>query len=192
MKKLVLIGAGGHCKSCIDVILQTQEYEIVAILGKKEELNKKILNYDINGTDDDFKKYIDLDCEFLITIGQIKNVEPRKNVFEALNKLNAKFATVVSPQAYVSEFSSIDQGSIVMHHAIVNAEAKIAKNCIINTKALIEHEVIIGSHCHISTAAIINGNVHIKQESFIGSNATIVHGKVIEKYSFIKAGTLVK
>ena len=38
MQKLILLGGGGHCKSCIDVIEQESKYTIEGILDKKELL----------------------------------------------------------------------------------------------------------------------------------------------------------
>ena len=41
-KKLILIGAGGHCNSCIDVIEQENKYRIVGLIDKKKKFIKKI------------------------------------------------------------------------------------------------------------------------------------------------------
>jgi len=192
MKKIVLLGAGGHCKSCIDVILASKQFEIVAILGKNSELNRPILNFKVNGNDGDIAKYLVKDCSFLITVGQIKSNATRLKLYNKLIDLKASFATVISPLAYVSDFAQIGQGSIVMHHAIINADAKIGQNCIINSKALIEHDASISDHCHISTAAVVNGEVKVGQNSFVGSHATTKQGIEIPQSSFIKAGALVK
>ena len=35
MKKILIIGAGGHAKSCIDIIESSTKYKINYILGKK-------------------------------------------------------------------------------------------------------------------------------------------------------------
>ena len=32
MKKIILIGAGGHCASCIDVIENEKKYEIIGLI----------------------------------------------------------------------------------------------------------------------------------------------------------------
>ena len=47
-KKIILIGAGGHAKSCIDLIETSTSFKISHVLGLKKELNKNILNYQIN------------------------------------------------------------------------------------------------------------------------------------------------
>lgn len=192
MNKLVLIGGGGHCKSCIDVIEIENKFEIVGILDIKEKVGQKVLGYEIIGDDEDIEKYSKEGYFFLITLGQIKTPDLRVKIFETLKSMNAKIATVISPLAYVSKHAEIAEGTIIMHHALVNADSKIGQNCIINSKALIEHDTVIENHCHISTGAIVNGNVSISEKSFVGSNSTIVHGAKVTENSFIKAGSLVK
>ena len=44
MKKIVLFGAGGHAKSCIDVIEQEKKFKIIYLV---DNLKKKINNYNI-------------------------------------------------------------------------------------------------------------------------------------------------
>ena len=36
MKKIILLGGGGHCKSCIDVIENENKYKIIGIIDKKK------------------------------------------------------------------------------------------------------------------------------------------------------------
>ena len=43
MKKIILIGAGGHCKSCIDVIEEEKKFEIVGIIDNFRK-KSRILN----------------------------------------------------------------------------------------------------------------------------------------------------
>lgn len=95
--KLILVGGGGHCKSCIDVIEEEGHYEIVGILDIPSKKGSQILGYEIIGNDDDYEKFHQQGCTFLITVGQIKTATLRKNIFEKLIKINANFATIVAP-----------------------------------------------------------------------------------------------
>lgn len=192
MKKLILIGGGGHCKSCIDVIEQEGKYEIVGILDKVEFIGQKVLGYEIIGSDDDMQKYVDQGFTFLLTIGQIKTPSVRKKLFDRLQAYQAKIATIISPHAYVSKHSTIGKGTIIMHDALVNADVSVGINCIINSKALIEHDVCIEDFCHISTAAIINGGVMVKEGTFFGSNAVSKEYAKSNINDFIKAGSIFK
>ena len=189
-EKIVLLGGGGHCHSVIDVIEHGNKYEIQGIVDKKELIGSKILGYEVIACDDDLKEIYKTCQNAIITVGQIESNHIRVKLFNKLKTIGFNLPVIISSLAYASKHSFIDEGTVVMHHSLINANAKIGKNCIINTKALIEHDVVIESHCHISTSAVINGGVIIKQGTFFGSNAT--SKQYIECEGFIKAGGLVK
>ena len=190
-KNIVLVGGGGHCISVIDIIESGNEYNILGILDSNVSENN-ILGYKVLGGDNLIPKLVNESTYFLITVGQIKSYSIRKNIAQTLIENNAKLATVISSLAYVSKHAYIEQGTIIMNHAVVNAKSKIGKNCIINTKSNIEHGVSIGEFCHIATCAVINGNSVVGKGSFIGSNATISNGIIIKENSIISAGKFIK
>lgn len=191
MEPLILLGGGGHCKSCIDVIEQEGSYRIEGVLDKPEKLGQIVLGYEIIGSDDDLPEMIRKYKNVLICIGQIKSPNSRIELFKKTRELGANLPIIVSPLAHVSEYAKISSGTIIMHHAVVNADAKIGENCIINTKALVEHDAAIGDHCHIATNAVVNGGATISYGAFVGSNATIREGVEIGMNSVIGAGKVV-
>ena len=186
---MILIGGGGHCKSCIDVIEQSGAFQIAGIVDVPEKLHQKILGYEIIATDSELPDLVKEYGCFFITIGQIKSPDRRVKLFESLKSLGVKFPVIVSPLAYISKHAEVGEGTIVMHHALINAGAKIGSNCIINTKALIEHDAIIGNHCHIATGAIINGGVKVGGGTFFGSNAVSKEYIEIGEHTVIGCGT---
>ena len=192
MKKIILIGGGGHCKSVIDVIEQEAQFDIAGIVDKPELLGSTIFGYPVIGNDSDLESLAKKYQNALITIGQIKSSSLRIKLYDLAIKAQFLLPYIVSPNAYVSKHSKIGSGTVVMHNAIVNANASIGNNCIINSKALIEHDCFISDHCHISTNTIINGGVKIGSRCFIGSNVTTKNNITISENSFIKAGSLVK
>jgi sugar O-acyltransferase (sialic acid O-acetyltransferase NeuD family) len=187
-EKIILIGGGGHCKACIDVIEQAGVFQIAGIVDMTEKMHQKIFGYEIIATDSNLpdlpKKY----SHFLITLGQVKSPDRRIELFETLKSLGAYFPTILSPHAYISKHAQIGEGTIVMHHALINAGAKIGNNCIINNKALIEHDAIIGNHCHIATGAVINGGVRVGSGTFFGSNSVTKEFIDIGRNSIIGCG----
>lgn len=190
-KNIVLIGGGGHCKSCIEVIESTGQYNIIGVLDLPTELGKKVLEYEVIGNDDDYLKFKNKDYSFLITAGQIKSAKLRKRIFEKLTEIDAELETVIASTATVSKYAKIGKGSIIMHHSVINAGAKIGENCIVNSKALIEHDVRIGNNTHISTNAIVNGDCKVGNESFVGSSSCISNGIAIGNNIVIGAGSVV-
>jgi sugar O-acyltransferase (sialic acid O-acetyltransferase NeuD family) len=169
MDKILLIGAGGHARSCIDVLEEENQFEIAGLIEKGESISNESLGYPVIGTDDDLKVLRQQYKNALITVGQIKIPKIRIKLYQLLKELDFTLPVIVSSQAYVSKHAQIGEGSIIMHGVIINANAKIGNNCIINNRALIEHDAIIGNHSHIATGAIVNGGVSVGSESFIGS-----------------------
>lgn len=188
-KSLILIGGGGHCRACIDVIESENRYSIAGILDQQENVGESVSGYKVLGTDSDIKKHAEQGCFFLITLGHIGNASLRKKLYQRVLNHHGLLATIISPRAYIAKSSSIACGTIVMHDALVNTNSSIGENCIINSKALIEHDCSVLSHCHISTSAVLNGGVTVGQGTFFGSNAVCKQGVNIKENSFIKANS---
>ena len=189
MRSLILVGGGGHCKSVIEVA-ESAGYTILGILDRQEEVGKKVLGYDVIGTDYEMIKYVDL-AYFIVTVGQIKSPDLRIKLYRMIERAGGHLATIVAPTAQVSKYANIGKGSIIMHHALVNAEANVGKGCIINTASVIEHDANIGDFCHISTGVIVNGGAKVGDESFVGSQTVINHRVSIGRRAIIGAGSAV-
>jgi sugar O-acyltransferase (sialic acid O-acetyltransferase NeuD family) len=190
-EQIILIGGGGHCKSCIDVIEQGQKFEIVGILDLSEKYGQKILGYKIIGNDEDIPKFAKQGFSFLISIGQIAYPKLRIKLFKIIKDNGGNLPVIISPYAYISRHSRIGKGVIIMHNAIINANVVIGENCIINNKALIEHDVEIESNVHISTNTTINGECKIGENCLIGSSSILNHTIKIASNTIIGSGAVV-
>jgi len=192
MEDIVLVGGGGHCKSCIDVIEQEGRFKIVGIVDILEKVGQDILGYAIIGCDEQLPIFARQYKNFLITVGQIESAALRMKLYKTIKSLDGNLPVIVSPRAYVSVHARILEGTIVMHNAIVNAAVRVGCNCILNTGCLLEHDAVIGSHCHISTQAVVNGMATVGDRSFVGSNATVVNNIKLAEDSFVRARSLAR
>ena len=129
--KLILVGGGGHCKSCIDVIEAEGKFAIIGIVDIPRKRGEKILGYEVIANDQELPALMEKYSNFLITMGQIKSPRARIKLYTQIKQLGGTFPIVVSPRAYVSRHALLGEGTIVMHDAIVNTSADIGKNCII-------------------------------------------------------------
>lgn len=188
MKKIILVGAGGHAASCIDVIRLEKKFKIVGLVDNKKNVGESFMGLKILGNDKDLQKLKKLANYAFVSVGQVSVNSIRKKIYLKLVRLGFKIPKILSPLSYISKSATIEDGSIVHHGVIVNALSKIGKNCIINSKSLIEHGVKIGDHSHVATCCVINGNTEIGAESFLGSNSVIRNNIKIKKKSFIKMG----
>ncbi|WP_416305786.1 NeuD/PglB/VioB family sugar acetyltransferase [Neptunicella sp. SCSIO 80796] len=186
--QVVLLGGGGHCKACIDVI-ESEGAKIAGFLAPHASDN--IGDYCRLGDDSWLNNPDAALYSYLLAFGQTQISPARETLFIQLKDKQLKLHTSISPQALVSPKANVLSGSIIMHKAVVNAYAQIGENCIVNTSSVIEHDVILGSHTIISPGAILNGNVTIGGGSIVGSGAIVLPGINIAPNTIIGAGAVV-
>lgn len=170
---ILLCGAGGHARACIDVIERQAQFSVAALVGNADEVGQKVFGYAVIGTDTQLDSWVGTIPHALVAVGQIKSAVIRMRVYQRLKECGYRLPTIVSPGAYVSPHAVVGEGTIVMHGAIVNAGAVVGRNCIINSHALVEHDTVIGDHCHVSTSAALNSGVRVGTGTFIGSNSAV-------------------
>jgi sugar O-acyltransferase (sialic acid O-acetyltransferase NeuD family) len=185
---ILLLGAGGHARACVDVIEQQGLFKIAGFIGLPEQVGERVLDYPVLGIDADLPRLRREHPNALVTVGQIKSAEGRMRLFELALNSGFRLPVVVSPRAHVSRHASVGEGTIVMHGAVVNAAASVGRNCIINSLSLVEHDSVVEDHCHISTAAAINSGVHVCRGTFLGSNACVRQGVRIGERCLIGMG----
>lgn len=185
---ILLLGAGGHARACIDVLEREGSFAVAGLVGLREEAGTTVLGYPVLGSDEDLPGLLAKYRHALVTVGQIKTPELRIRLFELLRRNDCVTPVVVSPGAYVSRHAQVGVGTIVMHGAVVNAGAVVGRNCIINSQSLVEHDAVIGDHCHIATGAAINSGVRVGPATFIGSNSAVRQSIRIGEHSLIGMG----
>lgn len=183
--ELLLLGAGGHAESCIDVIETEGRFIVAGLLGTPSEVGRQVLGYPVVGTDAQLAEWVQRVPNVMVTVGQIRSAGVRRRLFEAARAAGGVLPSIVSPRAHVSRHATLGAGTIVMHGAIVNAGATVGENCIINSQALIEHGTSVADDCHISTGARLNSSVHVCVGAFVGS------GAVVRQLARIGAGAVV-
>lgn len=189
--EILLLGGGGHCHACVDVIQAEGRFAIAGIVERDgADFSATVMGYPVLGTDAQLPELRKRYAHALVTLGQIRNPAPRIHLFEQLQDLGFSLPVICSPRAYCAPSARVGNGTILMHEALVNANAWVGENCILNSKALVEHDVVVGAHCHISTAAVLNGGVTVGERSFVGSNAVCVQGIALPEGTFVKAMSL--
>lgn len=187
---LILIGGGGHCHAAIDVIEKQGKFQIKGVLDP--QIEGDVMGYPILGRDDLIPDLVSKGLtNFLITVGQINNSKLRRNLFHIVKKHGGQLPVIISPSSEISRGVKLGDGTLVMHHCVINVNSILGDNNIINTGAIIEHDCKLGSHNHLSTKSIINGNVKLCDESFLGSGSTVSEQVNICSDVVIGAGSLV-
>ena len=117
-QEIILLGAGGHCKSCIEVILGISKYSIFGIIDKDGSSTKHIFGQDVIGTDKDLESLLLRCSDALVTVGQIKSPEIRISLFELAKSLGFNFPVIRSQHSYISKSAQIGEGTILLNHSL--------------------------------------------------------------------------
>jgi len=104
---ILLIGGGGHCKSCIDVIEQEGKYQIAGIVDMPEKRGQLVLGHSVIGCDEDLPNLLKSYPNVLITLGQIKSPVRRMKLFNDLQEMGAQFPVIQSPLAFISPHAKV-------------------------------------------------------------------------------------
>lgn len=189
MKKIIIIGNGGHSKVVRDIINQIKEYKIIAILDEMFDslaYENELYTGPVSRIHDIYNK-----CEQSLVVIAIGNNRIRKEIVDKLKLPDHAYATLLHPSVILGSNVTIGQGTVVMPGSIINAAAIISEHCIINTSVVIEHDAFIEPFVHLSPKVGVAGNVRIREGSHIGIGANIIPNITIEEWCTIGAGSTV-
>jgi sugar O-acyltransferase (sialic acid O-acetyltransferase NeuD family) len=188
-KRIVIIGAGGHAKVVIDILLQRiklgDNLEIIGILDDCYDEKNAIKLFDISVIGKVDKSLKLKNCEYIIAIG---SNDVRKIIS---TKYDLKYYIAIHPKAIIAEEVKIEEGTVVMAGAIINSYSHIGKHVIINTGSIIEHDCIIKDYVHISPNTTLAGGVSIGNKTWIGMGSNVIQGVKIEENVIVGAGSVV-
>ena len=181
-KKIMIIGGGGHAKVIIDCIRAAGD-KPEGILDDRITPGTTVLGVPVLGRTDRWKEYAQHD--FVIAIGH-NGVRAR-----IAESMQVNWYCPVHPQAVVSEYAVLGQGTVVMPGAVVNAGARVGAHCIVNTGSVVEHDCELGDYVHISPKAALGGTVTVGMGSHIGIGAAVRNNISVCGSCVIGAGTVV-
>ncbi len=175
MDKLLIIGGGGHSTVVIDTALATKKFTKISFVDDDEDrVFEKKLNFAeyLGNCENALKPYIVNDYKnVFIALG---NNQSRYYWYQKLLNLQYEFPTLLHPRAIVSEFSTVEMGSIILANAVIQANTKIGKFSIINTSANVDHDCNIGDFSHMAPGVNIAGGVSIGKNCFVGTGASLI------------------
>lgn len=191
-QKLVLIGGGGHCKSVLDSLNNSDIYSDIVITDEFVQKDSVVCGCRVVGSDEVLAELFQNGfTNAAITVGSIKSSIVRHNIYEKIRKMGFCFPVIADLSAIISKDSQLGLGAFLGKKVIVNAETTIGDFAIVNTGAIIEHECNIGKFSHVAVGATICGGCNIGDNVFVGANATVIQGVKIGMNSIIGAGSIV-
>ena len=190
MKKVIVLGAGGHAKAMLGV-LESMKAEIHGLIDIKVPKWTTLLAHYVLG-DESLLNNDQANSYYLaLGIGNRRSTPVRKNIFDKFKAIGFEFITAIHSSSIVHYSVNLAEGSQVMAGVIIQPMTHVGENTILNTGSIIEHDCHIGAHCHIASGAMLGGGVKIGENSFVGSGAIIMPEVVIGSRVTIGSGSVV-
>jgi len=187
MKKLLIIGSGGHGRVVADCAQQLGQYNQIDFLDDcfcdRQDNNQ----WWVIGLVKDFPQFIDK-VDFIVAYS---NNRIRKQIIDQLKHAQANIASLIHPSAIVSPNAFIGKGVVIFANAVINIGANISDGCIINTSATVDHDCVLNECVNISPGVRIGGGVHIGQLSWLGIGSAIVDSITLADNTQVGAGAVV-
>jgi sugar O-acyltransferase (sialic acid O-acetyltransferase NeuD family) len=193
MKKVLIVGAGGHAQVVADILMcdadsiSTLKVTPVGYLDDNLQiLDHKYLGIPVVGS---LQKISIIEHDYVVVA--IGNNQRRKQIFDQLVSANENLLTVIHPSAIIAPSATIGIGTMICAGAIINPCVTIGNNVIINTGSTIDHHNHIANHVHIAPGVNLGGTVTIEEGAFIGIGASIIPQQHIGEWSTIGAGATI-
>jgi UDP-perosamine 4-acetyltransferase len=185
---VILLGAGGHAKVCIEVFRAQGLLDPVGCIDPNAQADH-VLGVSVYPDETSLPLFLAKGVRWgFVAIGQNAL---RAKLGADVRALGFRLANAISPRACISPSATLGQGILVMPGAVINAEAHIGDFCIVNSNAVVEHDCRVGIGCHVAPGVVLGGRVQLEDGAFVGTGASVTPNRVIGRDAIIGAGAAV-
>lgn len=186
-KNLLIIGAGGHGRCCLDIARESNEFQKISFL------DDGCIGEIVNGAEvidsiSNLQKYKDKYQAVFVAIG---NNSFRKEVQKIAEDNGFFIPKLFSKRSWISDYAFVGKGSVIFPGVVIEANATIGEGCIVTANATVNHDAIMEDYSLVYSNTVIRPNVIIRECSRIGSGCVITFGTEIEAGMDISDGTII-
>jgi len=193
MKRVVIIGAGGHGREVADILRhQARTYGEIEALGFVDD-NRDLHGRSLDGLPvlGDWSWFECADHKDVGVVCAVGSPQVCRRLVERARAIGLSFASAISPLAHISSFVRLGEGVTVFPNVIINTGAIVESYSILNTGATVSHDTKIGRYSNINPGAHLAGNVMVGEGCYIGMGANVIQGRSIGAWSVVGAGAVV-
>jgi sugar O-acyltransferase (sialic acid O-acetyltransferase NeuD family) len=191
MKRLIVIGAGGHAAVVADALIAAGEMVIGFTDSDSSRQGVMLCGLLVLGDDSVLEAFDRRTHQLANGVCGARGTSARQRLQHHFLKDGWQFAEVRHPSAVVSGFAKLGGGVQLFAGSVVQPGAILAEGCIVNTGAVVEHDCRLGEHAHIAPRAVVCGGATIGARSHIGAGAVVRQGIFLADDTIVGAGAIV-
>jgi len=191
VKKVVIIGAGGHGLETADLLAHCGlgDRAIEGFLDDDERLRGSVVHgHPVVGGVAWLEQADPAAFDIFIGIGI---PEQHKRIAEHAMSLGFSLPSLISPLAFVSAHAKIGIGVKIMPFSAVGPAAVINDHCLLYYHSSVAHGTTVGKYSVLCSGVQIAGSVNVKEGCWVGIGASVIQGVTLGKWSYIGAGAAV-
>lgn len=177
MKRLLIVGAGGHGRSVAEAAVASGEFAVVGFLDDAYPKLTQVWSISVLGVLGDYARWCEeADC-VMVSIG---NNSLRQRLTAELRASGFQLATIIHPRSIVSPTALIGAGSAIMAGAIVGTEANLGEGVIVNCGAVLDHHCRVGDFGHLGVHAAMAGGSVLGTGAWMQAGSSLGYGVEVE------------
>lgn len=183
--RVVVLGAGGHARVCLDLLLQDPSLDVVGCLG---DAGSGALQRPVLGDDEALPRLRSEGVSHVfVAIGENAL---RARLSARVTDLGFTHVCAVSPDAIVAPTARLGTGVAVMAGAVVNPYAVVGDGAVLNTGATVDHDCRVGAFSHLAPGVHLAGDCTVGEGALVGVGAVARPGTTIGAWSVVGAGAV--
>ena len=188
MKRLLIVGAGGHGRSVAEAVLAAGKYELVGFVDDAVPRLQHVWDLPVFGATADLARDREHADAAVVAIG---NNRLREALQHTLYAAGFALATVVHPQAMVSPRAVIGAGCAIMAGAIVGTGAQLGAGVIVNCGAVVDHHCRVEDFGHLGVNAAMSGGSVLGRSAWMQAGSVLGYGAMVDAWRVLGSGEAV-
>lgn len=189
--RVVILGAGGHGRVVLDILLQSRRWDVCGFLDNNEAIQgRRVDGLPVLGRVDDLPRLRSAE-RIEGAIVAIGDNGVRRGLARTLDQAGLPLISAIHPSASLAHNATVGRNVVVAAGVVVCANCQIGDSVILNTGCIIDHQTVVGEGCHVCPGVRVAGRVCIEPGAFIGIGATVVPKVTIGCESIVGAGAVV-
>lgn len=188
MRKLIIIGAGGHGRTVAEAAMASSDFELAGFFDDAFPGLSQIWKIPVLGRISDFPGFLDRVSTAIVAIG---NNRLRQNISSRLHIAGFELATIIHPQGIMSPSAVVGAGSAIMAGAIVGTEAVLGEGVIVNCGAVVDHHCKVEDFGHLGVSAAMAGGSILGEGTWMQAGSALGYGVKIDAWRVLVPGEAV-
>ncbi|PIF76985.1 sugar O-acyltransferase (sialic acid O-acetyltransferase NeuD family) [Variovorax sp. 54] len=188
MKRLLIIGTGGHGRSIAEAVLLRDDYLLAGFLDDAAESEQRLWEWPVWGKTSLLSACRDRVDAVFVAIG---NNALREALHERVQEQGLALATVLHPTATISPRAAVGQGCAVMAGAVVGTGAQLGEGVIVNCGAVVDHDCTVEPFGHLGVNAGMAGSSVLGRCAWMPAGSTLAYGVKVSAGRVLRAGEVV-